>query len=626
MQLVNLRVRLLFSLIAVLSCFSLLSQIVDDSTKQIYGPKTTKFITEAIILNNSGDYQVVDTSIYLMERQSIVDRSARELQNLGVIGTPLFSVFHSPAKAIGRSSGYNGYTRFAYQPEEIKFYDTKSPFFDLFAMIGGGNRNIIGVDFSRNISPNWNAGFNYKRFTVDKQLAPNGQGDRQVESASFAGYTHYKNQKIPYQIMLQYTQLDHNAVELGGVRYLTENQLRSELFEFDNALLRLDEATTNVKESRIHLYQDYQLANAFQLYHILDRRTEENTFKDFAGGASANYDPYSLTTYPNFFIDEDSTYQRSNFNAFSNEAGIKGEIASVFYRSYLRVRWVDFTYNFLDPGVEKLEQYLGGYVRFKWRDKFAIEGDAEYLRGGEYSFNGSLNSNHINMSYRSTRAAVPFIYRRYFGNHHEWSNSFNPVFANQLKGDIKFTYKFLELIPSVDFTSYQNYLYFDEQRQPQQIGGTFLISKLGGQTNFRFLNKKGEGWHFENTFYFTNVAGDDASLIRIPQLFYNGRIFWRGNWFQDLVPFEIGVDTHARSAYFANTYAPEIQQFYVQNEYEIESYYKADLFINMRLDNFFLSLKWTHIDQPTDGGYFASPFYPGQPRVLDLIVKWRFFD
>ncbi|MEM6734941.1 MAG: putative porin [Bacteroidota bacterium] len=625
MRLVSLHVRLLFWFFAVGTNFSLFCQIVDDSTKQVYGPKTTKYLTEEVVLNNLGDYQVVDTSLYLMERQSLVDKSNRELQDLGVIGTALFPVFHTPSKTYGRTSGYNSYYRFATQPNEVKYYDTKSPFFDLFAMLGGGNRNIVDVAFSRNVNPNWNVGFDYKRLTVDKQLAVNGEGDRQVQSSSFVGSTHYKNQKIPYQIMFHYSQLNHNTVELGGVRYLTENRLRSELFEFENALLRLEDATTNFKERRIHLYHDYQIADQFQLYHLLDRRSEENTYKDFADDAIGDYDPYG-DFYSNFLIDEDSTYQRTNFISLSNEAGIKGEISSIFYRTYLRFRWVDFSYNYLDPRADKLEQYIGGYARFKWKDKFSIVGNAEYLRGGEYTIGGNLSSNFINASYQTSKYAVPFIYQRYFGNHHEWNNSFSPVFTNQLEGSIRFIYSFLELRPTLHLTSYQNYLYFDQERQARQSEGTFLISRLGGKANFRFLNQKEEGWHLENEVYFTNVAGEGASLVRIPKLFYNGRVFWRGNWFSDLVPFEVGLDMHTRSAYFANNFAPEIQQFYLQDEYEIEGYFKADFFINMRLDNFFFSLKWTHVDQPTDGGYFASPFYPGQPRSLDLNVKWRFFD
>ena len=384
-------------------------------------------------------------------------------------------------------------------------------------------------------------------------------------------------------------------------------------------------AQSNYRERRWHLYQDYQIAEQFQLYHKLDYRTEESTFKDFEDGGSSSYNTY-LDFYPNFFIDPDSTYQRANFSSFENEAGIKGDLSSIFYRAYLKLRAVDFYYNYLNPNVQTLEKYIGGYARFKWRDKFNVVGNGEYLVGGEYTLGGSLNSELINLSYQTTKFNVPFIYEDYFGNHHEWSNSFSPVFTNTLKGTIKLKYKFVEVVPSANFTTYQNFVYFDENRQASQTSGTSIIGTIGGNLNLRFLNEKGEGWHLENEVLATKVTGGDAGVFRIPPIFYNGRIFWRGNWFKDKVPIEVGVDSHARSAYFANNFAPELQQFYLQNEFQIPGYYKADIFVNMRLDKFLFSFKWTHFDQPTDGGYFASPYYPGQPRAIDLVVKWMFFD
>lgn len=619
-------VRILVLSIAVLFTFHLSGQIVDDSTKQIYGPKTTSFITLNQVLDNLGEYQTLDTSIYLFERQSLVDQSARRFQDLGVMGTALFPVFYTPAKVFGRTSGYTAYSPYSFQPSEVKFYDTKSPYIDLFILLGGGNRNIVDVGFSRNINPKWNIGFDYRRVTVDKQLASDGQGDRQIEGSSFVGYTHYKHERIPYQIMFQYSLQNHNTIELGGTRYLSSDSLRSELFQFNNALLRLDDAQTNSRERRLHIYHDYQVAKQFQLYHMLDRRTEENTYKDFSGGnTTGTYNTYT-DFYPNFFVDEDSTYQQANFTSFSNEAGIKGDISSVFYRTYLRLRWVDFNYNYLNPEVATLEKYIGGYARFKWKDKFSVVGKGEYLLGGEYTLGGFLSSNLINASYQTTKNKVPFIYDRYFGNHHEWNNSFDPIFTNRLTGSLNVKFKSIEVIPKLDLTSYQGFVYFDQDRQPQQNGSTFLISSFGGDINLRFLNDKGEGWHLENELLYTNVVGAGTDAVRIPQVFYNGRLFWRGHWFSDRVPFEIGLDSHARSSYFANNYAPEIQQFYLQDEFLIDAYYKADLFVNMRLDKFFFAFKWTHIDQPTDGGYFASPYYPGQPRVIDLTVRWLFFD
>lgn len=625
-QSLNLPVRIPIFLIAVLFSLQLVAQIVDDSTKLVYGPKTTQFTTEYNILNNTGDYQAVDTSIYLFERQSMVDKSARRYQNLGSFGTALFPVFYTPPSRIGRSSGYTAYKPFAFNPSEVKYYDTKSPFIELFVDLGGGNRNIVDVAFSRNVNKDWNFGFDYRKITTDKQLARNGAGDRQVVGSSFVGYTHYKHAKIPYQLLVNFSVMNHDAIELGGVRYRSTDSLTIDLFEFPNALLRLEDAQTNVKERRLHLYHDYQLADQFQLYHKLDYLTEENTFKDFSGGGTGDYDAWD-DFYPNFFIDEDSTYQRASFKSFENEAGIKGDLSSVFYRAYLKVRSVDFSYNYFDPGVESLEKYIGGYARFKWRDKFSVIGEGEYLAdGGLYFLKGALSSDLINLSYRTSKYRVPFIYNNYFGNNHEWSNAFDPVFTNTLKGNIKAVVKGIELIPTVSLTTYQNFLYFDRDRQARQETAAALVSSLGGHVNIRLKNKKGEGWHLENEVITSQVTGNGSAAFRIPELFYNGRLFWRGNWFKDKVPIEFGLDTHARSSYFANTYAPETQQFYLQDEFEMPGYYKADLFVNMRLDKFFFSFKWSHIDQPADNGYFASPYYPGQPRVIDLIVKWMFFD
>ncbi|GAB4245379.1 MAG: hypothetical protein Tsb0034_23830 [Ekhidna sp.] len=591
----------------------------------VYGPKTTKYITEQEILNRSGEYKTLDTTIYHFERQSLVDRHARRYQNLGVFGTASFPVFYDPSTVIGRSSGYNAYTPYAFDPTTSRYYDTKSSFLDVFAYLGGGNRNIVNVAFSRNVNENWNLGFDYRKITADKQLARNGPGDRQVVGSAFMGYTHYKHPSKNYQVLFNYSLLNHDAIELGGALYRTSDSLRSNLFEFDNALLRLDEAQSNIKQRRLHLYHEYQVAEQFQLYHTMDYETEDNVFKDFADASIGDYNPY-FDFYPNFFLDQDSTYQQATFSSFKNEAGLKGDLTSVFYRAYLKVRSVDFRYNYLDPTGQVLEKYIGGYARFRWKDKFSVEGNGEYMVGGEYSLQGSLSSKLLNATYLTQRKFVPFIYSSYFGNHHEWSNSFDPVFTNKLTGDIRVDYKFITLKPKVELTTYQNFLYFDQERQPQQNTSALLLSSLGGDVNFRFLNAKGEGWHLENELLYSEVTGDGSSAIRVPRLFYNGRLFWRGNWFKDRVPIEVGVDTHARSAYFANNFAPETQQFYLQDEFQLDGYYMADLFINMRLDKFYFSLKWTHVDQPTDGGYFASPYYPGQPRTIDLIIKWMFFD
>ena len=624
-QSLNLRVRVFFFLITLLFSVITMAQIVDDSTRLVYGPNTTSFTTEFDLLNNTGTYHSLDTSIYRFERQSYYAKSGRRYQDLGSFGTALFPIFYTPQESIGRTSGFNAYDAFAYQPSDLKYFDTKSPFIDLFVLLGGANRNIVKLGFSRNVNENWNLGFDLKKITTNKQLAPQNQTDRQVVGTSFTGYTHYKHPNVPYQIALHYSSMNHEFVELGGARP-TSDSLRTDFFLFDNALVRLDDAQGNVKTVRWHAYQDYQIAKQFQLYHIFDYRRETNIYTDFTGSTAAGgYDPYT-DFYQDFLIDPDSTYERNVLTTLSNEAGIKGNISSAFYRFYARVRSVDWEYLFYRPGDKVIETYLGGHIRFNWREKFAVTGNAEYLLGGEYKIGGTLTSDLISVNYQSMKYRVPFLFADYFGNHHEWHNNFSSVFSNQLEAQLNVKIKSFEVRPKVSLTSYNNFIYLDQDITPIQTNDPLLISSIGGDFNLRILNKKGEGWNLENEVLATTVSGDDADKLRIPDIFYNGRFFWRGNWFKDLVPVEAGIDIHGRSSYFANAYAPEIQQFYLQDSQEVFGDVVTDLFVNMKVDKFFFSLKWNYFNQPQDDGYFVSPNFPGQRRVIDLTVRWMFFD
>ncbi|MEO9871675.1 putative porin [Ekhidna sp.] len=624
-QSLDLCVRQILSLVAVCFLINLSAQIVDDSTKQVYGPSTTEYTFQNNLLNNIDLYQKVDTSIYLFERQSFVNRSGRKYQNLGNLGTALFPIFYTPQKMFGRTSGFNAYDQYAFQPSEIKYYDTKSPFIELFVLLGGGNRNIVDIGFSRNVNENWNLGFDVRKITANKQLAPTNQTDRQVLGTSFVAYTHYKHSTAPYQMTANYSSMSHKVAEVGGARPTSEN-LRSDFFLFNNSLVRLEEAQSVVKTSRWHLYQDYQIAEQFQLYHTFDYRKETNIYQDVADGSAADgYNPY-LDFYDEFLLGTDSTNERAVFTSLSNEAGIKGDLSSVFYRFYARLRSIDWQYLLYDPREATVEKYLGAYARFNWKEKFKISTNAEYLGGGEYQFGGNLSSDFIDISYNSMKFNVPFIYTDYFGNHHEWHNSFDPVFTNKLEGTIKLNFNSFELRPKASFTAYNNFVYFDEEINPQQSSDGVLISSFGGDFNLRLYNDKKEGWHLENEIIATNISGGSSDFIRIPDLYFNGRYFWRGNWFKDLVPVEFGIDAHARSSYLGNAYAPEIQQFYLQNDQEIFGYMATDLFLNMKIDKFFFMLKWTHFNEPRNDGYFVTPNYPGQQKVIDLAIRWMFFD
>ena len=344
--------RKLLLLLSIISSIPSFSQLLDDSTKLVYGPHTTRYVYETDILNNEArkvDYRAVDTSLNVFDRQSFIDVHARKYQNLGNFGTALTSVFYQPQELIGLTSGFNAFAPYARSGlDKIKYYDTKSPYIDLLAVIGGGNKNIVNIDFSRNVREGWNFGFDLHKITTDKLIARNSIGDRQTISTSFDVYTHFKHQKIPYQAVFYYSQLSHNVVEPGGVRFGNDSTL-AELFQLNNASLRLEDAQNKRDESQLHLYHDYQIAAQFQVYHSVDLYKEQNIYQDFQDGTFSGYDSYRDAYNGDFLIDADSTYERSQFSSVTNEAGIKGNLSSIFYRAYVKLRTVDFNYFLLDP-------------------------------------------------------------------------------------------------------------------------------------------------------------------------------------------------------------------------------------------------------------------------------------
>lgn len=624
--------RILLFLVTVFISSLLSAQIVDDSTKQVYGPTTTKFTFEENLLNNNEKYYLVDTSLYNFERKPYGAQEWDRYQSLGSIGTSLFPIFFPSPNLIGRTSGFNAYTLYAKDPSRIQYYDTKSPFLNLFAYLGGGNRNVVDVNFSRNVNENWNIGFDLRKITTDKQLARDRETDRLVIGSSFDIYTHYKNDKVPYQLLFNYSSFSHKVLEQGGVLYGSDSII-SDFFEYDNVALRLDGAQSEVKNGRWHLYQDYQIAEQFQLYHRFDSRKEQNTYFDYIETTVNGYNQYE-DFYTDFFLNADSTFEKTTFKTVENEAGLKGDLADVFYRAYVKLRSVnqdflamDSTGNAQTSSINKLtEKYIGGYARFDWKDKFAVIAEGEIEQGGEFKLGGKISSNLLNAEYETKKYNVPYIYSSYQGNHHNWTNDLNPILVNRLSGSLNFKYKGIELVPEASFTTYNNFVYLDTLIAPQQVASASLISSIGGHVNFQFSNKKEETFHFENEIVATNVSGGAADQIRIPALFYNGKLYWDGLFFKDKVPVQFGADLHAQTSYFANSYAPDIQQFYIQDDFEIKGYLQADIFINMRVENVSVGLKWHYFNQPVDNGYFATPYYPNQPKTIDLLVRWLFFD
>lgn len=603
------------------------SQIVDDSSRLVYGPATTSIIYEADIKNNTGLTHSLDTVLTELENFTYYDQNRRYYQDLGNNGTAMHPVFFEMPQTIGKTSGFNAYDLYFKQPEEFKFYDTKSPFIDIQAAFGSQGRSTVDFSYSVNVKPHWNVGVDIHRVTSDKQIGTDlTQGDVNSRNTVYDIYTYYRHPEKPYQLLFNFTGMNHKVDETGGILVLSEDPLEFEFFQYRDSRIKLEDAVSEAAYSNFHLYHEYAVFKQFQLYHQVDRYRQSNDYSDFVDASvSSDFDSYR-DFYDNFLIDADSTRESANFRSLSNEVGLKGTVSSVFYRFYVKRRDVDFAYRFLNPG-KVAENYLGGLTRFSWKE-FQVQGEAELLPTGEFKLVGSLDSPLLYASYSSSRYKPSYLSDSYFGNHYEWRNNFSQAFANEIKGGLKLSFGNLDFQPQAVISNLDDFYYFDRQREASQASGSALITRIGGHVNYKLFTskEKGNAFHFNNEVFYNTNTGNASDLIRIPEFFFNSRYFWKGNIFQQSVPIEVGINAHGKSGYFANAYDPVNQQFYLQDDFKIDSFVAMDFFLNMRIDKVFAFFKVTHVNQPTNGGYFVTPDYPGQSRVLDFGVRWLFFD
>jgi ABC-type transport system involved in multi-copper enzyme maturation permease subunit len=113
------------------------AQILDDSTKLVYGPNTTKYITEDNILYNDLKFTVIDTSAINSHRWSKPEKTEYKMQDLGVSGTAIRNIYYKLPDIIGARSGYSAYVPYYKSIKDFRYYDTNPPIPELGQLLGG---------------------------------------------------------------------------------------------------------------------------------------------------------------------------------------------------------------------------------------------------------------------------------------------------------------------------------------------------------------------------------------------------------------------------------------------------------------------------------------------------------
>jgi hypothetical protein len=614
------------------------SRVIDDTTKQVYGPNTSRYYFERDIFYNREIFHPIDTLSRNFHRNAnYVQKYNNLYQDLGNIGTAIRPVYYQPPEAIGVSGGFHSYDLY-WDTEGIRYFDTKSPYSNMNLILGGKGRSVTRATFSRNISPRWNFGFTFRGLFVDKQIQRKGKNDRVTRDNYYDGYTAYQNKDSTYRLFLNLRRSYHRINEFGGVRIDSANfQGIGDYFDVD-ARPWLTTAQTDDLRINFHLFHQYKIGKALQIYHTADRYRQKNKFLDVRNSSQDDFYDFILE-------DDDSVRDASIFKAFRNEFGIKGSLAKLFYNGYFAIRHFDHANNHVFADTVLLggdtkrryntngnESYFGGRMSLKLDSLVEINGWAELLiPQGNYRIEGSIHSKWFEASLKQLQYAPPFISQVYRGAHDLWINDFSDVESTQLNGFLHYRNSVFDFAPGLTLTRIRNYIFFDQvsladtvqQVLPRQSDGNQIITAPEVRfavTFFRHIT-------FSNQTIYSLFIENADRAIRVPDLFVNAQLSYANIFFNGNLDMHAGVDFHWKSTYYAPGYDPAIQQFYNQNVFESPSFPLVDLFFNAKIKRGRIFFKYTNLMQALlKTGYFPTPYYPGQRNIFDFGFDWSFYD
>lgn len=596
-------------------------KLLDTQEAKGYSAESTRFTYEENFKFNDIVFYSPDTLPENIHRFNDLAQYDFLIQNLGNIGTALHRLEWNPNAQTGVSSGYHAYDEFYTSSEDIRYFDTRSPYTEIMADFGGNGRAKTNVLFTFNDSINFNIGASYKSIRADKQLAYLQRGDRHVKSTDWNIFGFLRPEKLPrYLLLFNMTQFEHQVSEQGGVLDAAQNNPDLTDWEYRLENVILSDAQSKEKRGGIHIYQQYDLDSIFQIYHSGSYNQQLVRY----------FDDYDLSTSDSLIYSETAPgvstgtiNERTTFTEIINELGFKGRTKKFSYTLNVKNRLLENKIARSDETSKETESFFGGTLRQQITPKIFLKASGEYGLKGNYSVIGNFTSSFFTAEYKRISRRPSFLETVYTGEQRTWRNDFNNEVSDNFYGQIRLKVNQLELQPFTRFNIITNHIFFNETKLPEQANSEIVRLQPGFNLRYQF----GPRLTLKNSLYYTSISGGSANKYVMPKWMNTMQIAYRNSLFDGKMQIQTGIDMHYRSSYLAKAYDPVTQQFYLQTFDQVDDMVHLDLFFNFKVRSFRVFAKLNHFNQGLlSEGYYITPWYPGTARTVDLGIHWLFFD
>jgi hypothetical protein len=607
-----------------------------------------------------------DSSMIFLHQYDKIKRNNIAIQSLGDVSLPYLNLGFKPEFRQGFIAGFQPFGDIYLRNDSAKFYSSKQPYTEFHYAQGNasaGRNGMINFDalHSQNIGERANITANY-------HSASNvGFYKRQkyaVKNLQLSSYFKTKNKR--YIATFLYAWNKSIANNNGGIipTLQSDSNFRATPSNFRQVEVSLDNA------DNINKYREYQINQAYWLIRIFNDK--DSAFQNIIGikhklnvlkqinqynDNSTNKDFYNNIYYGDTSLTKDSMFCRVISNDFqiftpslNNQSFAAGiTVDNIAYHQQINA----LNYHQLNSYNLSIHSQLN--FLFLKRLHSDLSGRL-YLAGfnaGDFNLNWTNNlkiSETINVHTQVYSSAREPFYQQQFmlSNNYTWDKSFQKtqqqhvsfgIFQkaknrNNVYNAFSYTRNKTAAYAKANYTLLSNYIYFNEQGQPEQGGNGQNIIQFEIMKNFDFRKLQ-----ISQQLMYQVFSNEIKNTLLLPDLLSKTSIYFQNYAFKKSTFIKIGLDIYYTNSYKANTFNPALQSF-MQSPNKVGGYPFADFFINAEVKTARVFFVMEHINQiaenfQPDGStryqylfpnyLYSSPFHPSAPRRFRIGFAWKFY-
>lgn len=609
------------------------AQVVSDTLSGKYGPKTTRYRLEKDAFGNIDSLYTLDTSLNGLDINDDFSFRTGLFQNLGNLGTASKPFFWQAPSQIGQRFGYESFSIYRLNHEPVKYWNTYSPSSQIQYLQGGVGRQEIVPQVSHNINASWNVGVTYRRLTSWKQIGLPTTEEKEADHNSLLVSTSFLSKNQRYQLFGYSASMNHRMAETGGVDPQSSDTTeggrlrKGNLFNYEEEPGRLPSiADSRDRRNDWHLMQQYHLVKqgGLSLYSIIDYNVQKVDFR--LQDTSYRAPLFTKTFLSNDRADAIGSHLISSqvYSNFESSFGVKSRLDWALISGYVKQRVITHRGNTASFGGSQ-ETWIGGTVSFEPRKNWYLDVQADYIIGKDYQLNAKMRAGILSGYFRAASWTQTIASQLLNTPILNWNHNWNRSNIQTIGSRIDVSSKTIKFSLDASVSRVGDLVYFGDVAMPVLAAGPVVYSQIDASLNALVVRK----WHFDHRFLLAQSSNIDA--IRVPTAFVWLRYYYEGLVANKAATVQIGLDLKYLSSWYAPSYMPINQQFFNASRTDeglaIDAWPQLSPFLSAKIKRAFVWVKVPNALQGAIGpGYFATPLYPAQRRMVSFGVRWYFFD